>query len=189
MAALCLTACDGQDTQLGPDAGPALPVAQGQGSLPLGALVVNEVSAKPGSGQADWIEIYNRSGSAVDLCDYFVTDSLDRLDHYLHLGAAPPPAACTPQLLEAASYRVIFADDDPSVGPDHAPFRLGLADEAHIVSTDGEAVDSLIFLHPSGAGGMSLAREPNGEGLFWLNQASPGSENPENPEATSGDNP
>lgn len=178
MAALGLAACDGQDPQVGPDGGTDAAAEEGQGSLPRAAFVVNEVSAKPGSGQADWLELYNRSGNAIDLCDYFVTDSLDRLDHYHHLGAAPPPADCAPQLLEPGSYLVIYADNDVSAGPNHAPFRLGLADEAHIVSVEGEAIDSLIFLHPSGGAGLSLAREPNGEGLFWLNAPSPGADNP-----------
>ncbi len=177
IATLALAACDGTGPGVGPDGGRDAAPEQGQGSLPRASLIVNEVSAKPGSGQADWIEIYNRSGDAIDLCDYFVTDSLDRLDHYFHLGSAPPPADCTPVLLPAAAYHVVYADDDIAAGPDNAPFRLGLADEAHIVSTSGEAVDSLIFLHPSGASGLSLAREPNGEGLFWLSDPTLGAEN------------
>jgi hypothetical protein len=177
IATLALAACDEPGAGVGPDGGTDAAAEQGQGSLPRSALVVNEVSAKPGSGQADWLEIYNRSEEAIDLCGYFVTDSLDRLDHYYHLGGAPPPASCSPKILEAAAYYVIYADDDVAAGPDHAPFRLGLADEAHIVSTEGEAVDSLIFLHPSGQTGLSLAREPNGEGLFWLSEPTLGAEN------------
>jgi hypothetical protein len=177
MAALVLSACDGTEPTVGPDGGSDAAPEQGQGSLPRAALVVNEVSAKSGSGLADWIEIYNRSDVAIDLCDYFLTDSLDRLDHYYHLGSAPPPAVCAAKMLDSGAYYVVYADDDTAAGEDHAPFRLGLADEAHIVSTAGEAVDSLIFLHPSGATGLSLAREPNGEGLFWLTDPTLGAEN------------
>ncbi len=179
IAALALAGCDNQAPGAGPDGGADAAAEVGQGSTARGALVVNEVSAKPGSGLSDWLEIYNRSGDPIDLCNYFVTDSLDRLDHYFHLAGAPPPASCTPKLLDSGAYLVVYADDGLGADPDHAPFRLGLADEAHIVSIEGEAVDSLIFLHPSGASGLSLARQPNGEGLFWISEPSPGADNPE----------
>ncbi len=66
---------------------------------------MNEVAAKPANG-ADWLEIDNRSDEAIDLCDYFVTDSLDRLDHYHPLGG-PCPRSCPPNMLEAGGYLVV----------------------------------------------------------------------------------
>jgi hypothetical protein len=174
--AFLLAACDPGDGALGADAGASDGGPVGQGSEARGALVINEVSAKPSSGP-DWIELHNRSEQAVELCDFFVTDSLDRLDHYHHLGGAPPPSTCTSQLLEAGAYLIIYADDDVLLGPDHAPFKLGLADEAHVVSTEGEAIDSLVFLHSREDEGLSLARVPDGEGLFWVSEPSLGDAN------------
>ena len=171
-----LIACDPGDGAVGPDAGVTDAAAEGQGSEATGPLIINEVSAKPASG-SDWLEVFNRSDSPIDLCDYFVTDSLDRLDHYHHLGSAPPPAECSELLLGPGEYLVVYADDDVLAGPDHAPFKLGLADEAHVVSTEGAAIDSLVFLHSARDEGLSLARQPNGEGLFWLSEPSPGSAN------------
>ncbi len=168
--------CDPGNTGMGVDAG-SVDAAMGQGSEATAALIINEVSAKPSSG-ADWLELYNRSSEAVNLCNYFVTDSLDRLDHYLHLAAAPPPQQCVPRLLPAGEYLVIYADDDVFAGIDHAPFKLGLADQAHVVSTRGQAIDSLIFLHARNDEGLSLARVPNGEGLFWVSDSSQGEANP-----------
>ena len=173
---LLLAACDPGDAGIGADAGATDAGPIGQGSEARGPLVINEVSPKPSAG-SDWIELYNRSEQALDLCDFFVTDSLDRLDHYLHLGGAPPPAVCTSQLLEAGAYLVIYADDDVELGLDHAPFKLGLADEAHVVSTEGEAIDSLVFLHASANEGLSLARVPDGEGLFWVSAPTMGDAN------------
>ncbi len=173
---LLLAACDPGDGGMGADAGVGDAGPVGQGSEARGALVINEVSAKPTSG-ADWIELLNRSSDAVDLCDFFVTDSLDRLDHYHHLGGAPPPAECTSQLLEPGAYWIVYADDDVQLGPDHAPFKLGLADEAHVVSTRGEAIDSLVFLQAREDEGLTLARLPNGEGLFWVTEPSLGEAN------------
>lgn len=176
LMALALAACDPGDGAIGPDAGELDAAPLGQGSEATGALVINEIAAKPLSG-SDWLELFNRSDSPLDLCNYFVTDSLDRLDHYHHLGGAPPPADCAPKLLEPGAYLLVFADDDAAAGPDHAPFKLGLADEAHVVSTSGEAVDSLVYLHARSDDGSSLARVPNGEGLFWVTEPSPGEAN------------
>ncbi|MCP4443796.1 MAG: lamin tail domain-containing protein [Myxococcales bacterium] len=174
--ALMLAACDPGDGGSAPDAGAYDAAPRGQGSEASGALIVNEVAAKPASGD-DWLEILNRSNDPIDLCGFFVTDSLDRLDHYHHLGGAPPPAVCTPSYLGAGEYLLIYADDDVSAGPGHAPFKLGLADEAHVVSTEGEAVDSLVFLHARGDEGLSLARLPDGEGLFWASEPTQGGAN------------
>ncbi len=175
MCALALAAC-GTSPSLGADAGEPDAAPRGQGSAPRGALVINEVSPRPSAG-ADWIEIYNRSDAAVDLCEFFVTDSLDRLDHYLHLGGSAPPADCAPQMLGPSEYLVIYADDKAELGGEHAPFKLGASDEAHIVSVFGEAIDSLVYLHRDGDRGLSLARVPNGEGLFFASEESLGAEN------------
>lgn len=176
---LFLAACAGQDGDAadgGIDA-----ISLGQGSHARGALVVNEVMAKAVDGP-DWIELVNRSDVAIDLCDYFVSDSIDRLDHYLHLAVAPPPQECQPSMLDAGAYLVVYADDDVGAGPYHAPFKLGGADEAHVISVRGEVIDSLIYLYPAKSKGLSLARIPSGEGLFWIGAPSMGASNPEEPQ-------
>ncbi len=175
MAALVL-GCDPAPERF-PDAGAdAGPVAQG--SPARGELIVNEVAPKPLDG-ADWIELFNRSERALDLCDYFVTDSIDRLDHYAPLSGILPPGRCAPVLLDPGEYLVLYADDRAAPGPEHLPFRLGVADEAHVVTTSGLVEDSLIYLYPEGGGGASLARLPDGEGLFHLAEPTPGTGNRE----------
>jgi len=175
-AALALSACDGADAGGGPDAGPdAAPV--GQGSEARGELAINEVAPRTGTG-TDWLEIVNRSDHALDLCGYFVTDDLDRLDHYLPLGGVMPPDPCEPRMLDAGSYLVIYADDgEPAL--DHAPFKLGTADAAHILTTTGMPVDNFVYLFPESAAGQSLGRSPDSEGLFFLGEPTPGSANVE----------
>lgn len=159
-----------------PDAAPESPAPQG--SPATSDLVINEISPRPTSGP-DWVELLNRGDQSVDLCEFFLTDNLDRLDHYLPLGAAAPPDACAPVLIEPGDYYVIYADDDPGAGPDHAPFELARADEIHLVLIVGLAVDSLVYLHPNGSEGQSLARVPDGEGLFFVSEESLGAANPE----------
>ena len=153
------------------DAAPAL----GQGSEPTADLIITEV-APQGDGP-DWIELRNRGASSLNLCDYFVTDSVDRLDHYLALGGASPPDPCEERLLEAGAFLIIYADDDPQAGVDHAPFRLGVADEVHIVDQSGRAIDSIVYLF--GDPPASLSRVPTDTGLFFAAPPSPGAPNPE----------
>jgi hypothetical protein len=153
------------------DAGPAVP--QGQGSEASSDLVINEVAPR-GDGP-DWIELFNRSDESVDLCGYFLTDSVDRLDHYLPLGGVAPPAPCEPMLLDAGARRIVLADGV------EAPFQLGIADEIHLVAVDGLVVDGLLFLYGPGPlvpADVSLARDPDGDGLFFERAPTPGEANP-----------
>ena len=170
---LTLSACS-DGPAVGPDAGPEAPPPQG--SPATSDLVINEIAPRPESGP-DWIEILNRSDVALDLCEFFVTDNLDRLDHYLALGGAAPPDACEPSPLGPGEYAVVIADDDPAAGPGHAPFKLARADEIHLVTIVGRAVDSLVYLHPDGAEGQSLARTPDGDGAFYVSAPTEGQPN------------
>ncbi len=167
------------------DAAPEAP--RGQGSEAASDLVINEIAPR-GAGQ-DWVELYNRGAQPIDLCGVFLTDAVDRLDHFLPLGGVMPPAPCPPSLLAAGARLVIFADDMPiqagmPIDPLHAPFELGIADEIHLVATDGLVIDGLLYLYPPGPDApaeVSLARVPDGSGLFWERPPTPGAPNP--PEA------
>jgi hypothetical protein len=175
LVSLALAAC-GEGTGDGVDAGvDAAP--HGQGSPPAGELVVNEVA--PRSDGADWFELANRTEQPVDLCDYYVTDGLDRLDHYLPLVPVESSDRCPARWLAPGEKLVVVADDDAAAGPDHAPFALGVADEVHVVRRTGLVVDSFLYLYPAGGDGRTLARCPDGEGLFFLAEPSPGAANPE----------
>lgn len=149
----------------GADAAPA-----GQGSQATGDLVVNEVAPA-----GDWVELLNRSGRELDLCDYLLTDSMDRLDHYLALGGAAPPEPCAPRPMAAGAYLVIETDD--GAAPGHAPFKLAMADEVHVALWSGQVVDGLLYIM-LGEADQSLARRPDGEGLFHAGEPSRGQVNP-----------
>lgn len=171
-------ACGDPDPMAAADAD--LPEELGQGSEPRADLIISEVSPRPAEGP-DWIELHNRSAEPIDLCNYFVSDGLDRLDHYLHLAAAPPPEVCEPTLLAAGDFFIVYADDERELGPEHAPFKLGRADEVHIISTRGEAIDSLVYLHGENEEGRSLARIPTDSGLFLAADETPGEGNEVSP--------
>ncbi|MEZ4403657.1 MAG: lamin tail domain-containing protein [Kofleriaceae bacterium] len=181
---LIVAACDEApaDPDAGVDAG--VDALVGQGSEPVGDLIINEVVPR-GAGP-DWVELHNRGVGAVDLCGYFLTDAPDRLDHYLPLGGVWPPEPCPPVLLAPGGYRVIFLDDTPlpatgSFDPTHAPWKLAVADQVHLVTTAGATGDGLLFLYPRGPtepADVSLARVPDGAGLFFPVAPSVGAANP-----------
>jgi hypothetical protein len=176
---LALAACD-DDNGSTPDAGiPDAAAVAGQGGPPTGALVINEVAPDPADGAADWIELLVRGDAPVDLCGWFLTDLVDRLDHYHPLGGVQPPEPCPPRLLGPGARLVVIADDGVGAGIDHAGFKLGHADEVHLVAIDGPTGDGLLYLLPAGHAGHALARAPDGEGLFVLAEPTPGAPNPE----------
>lgn len=183
LVVLLLAGCDDvvpEEADAGPDAAP-----RGQGSEASSDVVINEVA--PRGGGPDWVELYNRGDAAIDLCGLFLTDSVDRLDHYLPLGGVMPPAACAPSMIEPGARLVIDADGtalgDP-IDPRHAPFELGVADEIHLIGTDGLVVDGLLYLYgpgPEAPPVVSLSRDPDGEGLFFERAPTPGEPNVEEP--------
>jgi hypothetical protein len=107
-----------------------------------GPLVVNELLADNESGLADpagelddWVEIYNRGETTIDLSGRFLSDREDD-----PLMFALPPVALAP-----GGYLLIWCDNDPDQGPEHAPFRLDRAGEAVFLSTDQAILDSVVF--------------------------------------------
>jgi hypothetical protein len=155
------------------------PAPKGQGSEATSDLVINEIAPR-GDGP-DWVELYNRSVAPIDLCGVFFTDAVDRLDHYLPLGGVMPPAPCTARMLAPGDRLVVIADDTPIVDgapidPLHAPFELGVADEVHLVSTEGAVIDGLLFLYPPGPrapADVTLSRDPDGQGVFFPRTPTP----------------
>jgi len=161
---------------------PAAP--RGQGSEATSDLVINEIAPR-GDGP-DWVELYNRSVTPIDLCGVFFTDAVDRLDHYLPLGGVMPPAPCTARTLAPGDRLIVYADDTPIVDGTpidavHAPFELDVADEVHLVAIEGGVIDGLLFLYPPGPeapADVTLSRDPDGSGVFFPRMPSPAAPNP-----------
>jgi lamin tail-like protein len=141
----------------------------GQGSEPRSVVAINEISVNA-PAEPDWLEIVNRSDETVDLSGYFVTDALDRLDHYFALPAGTR--------LEATRHLVVQCGGASAVNPLSAlrtNFKLGRADAAWLVAPDGIPVDGTNFL--ASDDGSVLARIPDGEGMFFAAEPTPGMSN------------
>ena len=135
-------------------------------------MALNNSGITDGSGEyADWIEIYNNSGDPVDLSGMFLTDNLDIPMKYMF------PAGST---IDPFGFVVIWADNDPEQGADHADFRLsGDGEQIGLFDTlaNGNALlDSVVFGPQTPD--TSEGRRPDGTGSFGpLPTSSPGASN------------
>ena len=115
----------------------------------------------------DWVELYNASGSTVDLGGLYLTDNpADTFKWEL-------PAL----QLSADSYVVIWADDDEDQGDLHTNFRLSADGESVTLYSNAGALLDQVTFGPQ-ATDVSFARIPNGTGAFQaVTQPTPGSSN------------
>ena len=137
-------------------------------------MASNELAYENAVGDyADWIEIYNSSGSAIDLADHFVTDDLQGGNHW-----RIPPGQPTKTTVPANGYLILYADEMPELGADHLGFKLN--SERGVIAllgTDGTTVlDSVSY--ETQFRDISYGRSPDG-GAQWvyLSEFTPGAAN------------
>lgn len=108
-------------------------------------VLINEFVAKNDSGYQDemgefedWIELFNTTGSTIDLGGVHLTDDVADLTKW------QIPAGTN---IDAGETLLIWADNDPGDGPLHAEFKLDTdGEEIYLVDTDGSTVlDSIVF--------------------------------------------
>lgn len=134
-------------------------------TLPVlpGDIVINEFAALNDSipdpvGQfEDWIEIFNNSNKLLNLGGLHLSDRFDN-----------PGMWQFPQntFLQPYSYLIIWADEDPNQPGLHANFKLSSSNGEQIVLSDVNlsTLDSVIF-GPQQLN-KTMARIPNGKGVF-----------------------
>jgi hypothetical protein len=129
-----------------------------------GQVVINEFLADNITGninetgvQADWIELYNNTNTALDLFGLYLTDNF--LDQQKF--AFPQNT-----LIPANGYRIIWADENNTTASYvHSNFKLAAAGEGLMLSNAaGTVLDSISFGTQSPD--TSLARCQNGVGPF-----------------------
>ncbi|MAG57622.1 MAG: hypothetical protein CMJ83_15120 [Planctomycetes bacterium] len=117
-----------------------LPIPPGTGSIVINEFVAkNDTGAMDEMGEfEDWLELYNPTGSTVDVSGLYLTDNL----------AFPTkwqiPAG---NLVPSGDTLLIWADDEPGDGPLHATFKLSAAGESiGLYATDGVTLlDGYLF--------------------------------------------
>ncbi|MBR5289054.1 MAG: lamin tail domain-containing protein [Clostridia bacterium] len=144
--------------------------------LETGALVINEVCASSITTLADddgeysdWIELYNASGKTIDLSNYALSDSSDKLIKWRF------PKGC---VIEPGGYFVVFASGKDRAGSEgswpHTSFKLRSNGESVILSDiQGRMLDLVTYdLLESDT---SWGRDQEGNGAFKVfRQPTPG---------------
>ncbi len=135
------------------------------GEDPLGAVVINEILSHTDFPQSDSIELLNRTGQAIDIGNWLLSDEKGNYQKFII------PA---PTLLPAASY-LVFDEGDfnptPSTPlPQHFAFNGAHGDEVWLVEADASGkplrfVDDFYF--GAQANGEAWGRWLNGEGLLY----------------------
>lgn len=134
----------------------------------VGDVVINELMASnsstvaDGNGQYDdWVELYNRGTSPVNVGGYYLTDNATNLDKWrIPTGTTIP----------AGSYLTFWADEDSSQGTNHMNFKLSASGEfVYLLNASLSLMDSVTFgTLPTD---MSWARSPNGTGPWVIKTA------------------
>ncbi|MFR5796832.1 MAG: lamin tail domain-containing protein [Christensenellales bacterium] len=136
--------------------------------LQSGALVINEICAssittlKDEDGDyPDWIEIHNTTNQAIDLSNYALSDSTDKLVKWRF------PQGC---VIEPNGYFVVFASKKDRAAAEgswpHASFKLRSNGETVILSDiQGRMIDMVTY---DLLRGYLLGRDEEGDGSFKL---------------------
>ncbi len=130
---------------------------------PIGDVVINEFQADNETTVADqdgeyddWIEVYNNTGTTIDLSGYYLSDDVDQLTQW------SVPSGTT---INANGFLIIWCDKDTLQSGLHANFKLSSGGESIFLSdASGTLVDQIIFEAQSED--MTYARFPNGIGNF-----------------------
>jgi len=127
-----------------------------------GSIVINEILAHSHAAAADWIELYNTTGSQIDIGGWYLSDSEINLKKYRFADGTK---------IEAYDYLVLT--EDANFGEDMPPTRLitdpgrlvGFAfsedgDEAYLSSADGDILTGYRAVESFGASytGISFGR-------------------------------
>ena len=129
------------------------------------SIVINEVLASNSSNVADpqgqyddWVELYNRSDTPVDVGGMFLTDDLEDPTRW-QLPAVEPSVTTIPP----GGYLVVWADADTEDAGLHADFRLSAAGgTVALLGRDGGTVVDSVSFGPQMAD-VSYGRVPDGD--------------------------
>lgn len=138
----------------------ALPASVGIHDLVINEFMADNDDDSPWSDQDgdfdDWIELYNNTNQAINLENYFLSDT-STFEHKWELPNVSIPAN---------GYLIVWADKDIDQMGLHTQFSLD-KDGGEVVLSyqDGTVIDSVVYGEQSA--NVSMSRRPNGTGTFF----------------------
>ncbi|MBD91064.1 MAG: hypothetical protein CL940_12075, partial [Deltaproteobacteria bacterium] len=130
-----------------------------------GALVINEIVARPEDGGVDWVELLVVSDTPVELSEFLLVDSND--EH------TPEPVGSG--TLEPGAFWVIHATGEDAIEGELS-YKLGAADSLTLTRA-GAVVDTLEWEEGEAPEGTSFGRLPDGESAGQTLKPTPGAPN------------
>lgn len=124
-------------------------------------MPVNTTTVPDNYGEYDdWIELFNLTGSTIDLSGYYLSDSKKNPSKWQFSQGAS---------ITRGGYLIIWADKDTTQFGLHTNFKLSSAGEDVVLSNpDKTIIDKISF--PAQTQELSYSRVPNGTGTFkWQN--------------------
>lgn len=141
-----------------------LAVMNAQASIAPGDLVITELMANPASVSdtlGEWFEVYNRSGSALDLSGLTISDN-----------GSNSHAIASSIIVNADSYFVFGRNADSSVNGgytadyQYSNFTLGNSSDDIILSFSGTVIDSVSYAGDSNFGIAGVSTELTATGFL-----------------------
>lgn len=126
-------------------------------------VVINEIMASNVSSASDqdgeyddWIELYNKSNTPIDISRWILTDNPSNFDKYRIADGT---------ILQPDNYLIVWADENGKQTGLHANFKLSASgEEVFLLDSTGKHVDYVKFGQQESDKGF--ARRPNGTGPF-----------------------
>lgn len=106
----------------------------------------------------DWIELYNKTDTDLDLSGFNLTDNADNMTKFTFANGT---------VIKANDYLIIWADEDKTQGPLHANFKLSAGGESIILLDQNLVILDQVDFGPQTTN-KSAARRPNGTGDFEI---------------------
>ena len=100
----------------------------------------NDIYISDYQKKSDWIELYNTTDTVIDLAGMYLSDNPEKMQKY-----QIPSGDNT--LIAPHGYRIVWCDNNESLGQLHASFKLANVDSAFvsIQAADGSWTDSLHY--------------------------------------------
>ncbi|MCX6639164.1 MAG: lamin tail domain-containing protein [bacterium] len=154
------------------------------GGYPEAVIIVNEIYPSPASGKCEWIEIYNSSGSVVDLAGFSISD-MDTTHHHVISDSSRklPPSAFA---VIAADSTILSFPIPPGtiiqIPASGWPSLNDTGDQVHLYDAAAIEQDAVAYAGAAVSNGISIERVrynvPSNDPANWADCTDPSGSTP-----------